>query len=254
MYAIMAGAALASVLASGANLQAQSGGHVIRACVDESGEIRVIGPGETCRPRRHLLVWNVKGPEGPAGPAGPVGGPGATVATGLAGPTGPEGPAGHDGRDATSPPTPAALYEQVLSIPSKSSNVIPILSFSLGASNPVTFGSATGGASSGKASFSSLNILKMVDALSVPVLSALASGEHIPQVVLTVYDLSGGGRVVIGNYTFEQVFVESDQISAGGSTLAESVSFAYGKITSDVTLNGTTYHSCWNVVTNASCS
>lgn len=60
---------------------AQTGGEV-RACVNQDGEIRIIGTRETCTRGESLLTWNMAGPQGlrglqgrtgPAGPAWPPG-------------------------------------------------------------------------------------------------------------------------------------------------------------------------------------
>jgi hypothetical protein len=46
---------------------------VIRACANPAGQIRLIGPGESCRHEETLVTWNVVGPQGPPGPVGPPG-------------------------------------------------------------------------------------------------------------------------------------------------------------------------------------
>jgi type VI protein secretion system component Hcp len=244
VYAGMVGAGLAFVIAAGVRLPAQSGGQVIRACVTEEGVLRVIGPNETCKGKRELLTWGVEGPAGPTGSAGPAG---------PAGPTGPTGAAGRDGRDGTSPAPPPPMFEAQLLIPSKSAQPSPVLGLSFGASNPMTIGSGSGGAGVGKVTFSSMNIMKMLDGLSVPLLMAASMGSAIPEVIITVFDLSGPGKTQIAKYTLETAFVESSQLSSNSSSLTESVSFAFRKFTSDITLNGATFHSCWDVAENASC-
>ena len=81
----------------------------ISACVNNTGAIRIIAQGATCRSGESPLHWNVVGPQGPqglqgiAGPAGPAGPQGAvgpkgdkgdqglTGAQGIQGPAGPAG-------------------------------------------------------------------------------------------------------------------------------------------------------------------
>lgn len=70
-------------------------GTVIRACVDRDGDLRLIGPGESCR--RHETLVNLRGPAGPAGPQGPVGPAGPAGAVGPAGPQGSKGDTGDKG-------------------------------------------------------------------------------------------------------------------------------------------------------------
>jgi hypothetical protein len=66
---------------------------VIRGCVQQaSGQLRIIGPADTCRRDESLLTWGADGapgPQGPPGPAGPAGPPGPTGDTGPQGPPGP---------------------------------------------------------------------------------------------------------------------------------------------------------------------
>jgi len=76
----------------------------IHACVERnSGQVRIVGSQDRCRPNESALVWNTSGPAGPAGPqgdAGPAGsqGPaGPAGAQGEVGPAGPQGPAGAAG-------------------------------------------------------------------------------------------------------------------------------------------------------------
>src|SRR5436190_5964325 len=62
---------------------------------------------------------------------------------------------------------------------------MPILSYSLGASNPATIRSVGGGGGAGKVSFSSLNMLRTVDRFSSMLLDATASGKHFANAVFT---------------------------------------------------------------------
>ena len=75
-------------------------GPVIRACVQDSGQLRLIDGGESCRRNEQLVFWNVRGPEGPPGPAGkqgPPGNQGPPGDPGKQGPPGNEGPKGDTG-------------------------------------------------------------------------------------------------------------------------------------------------------------
>ena len=104
-------------------------------------------------------------------------------------------------------------------------------SFSWGASNPVSIGSASSGAGAGKASISSFNIMKKTDKASPVLFLACCKGGHYPKADV-VLRKSGGKAVEYLTYSFSEVFVESIQWSgsAGGDdTPSESVSFAFGK-------------------------
>jgi hypothetical protein len=58
----------------------------IRSCVSRSatGQVRIIGPSESCKNNEDLKVWNLAGPTGPKGDKGDTGeeGPQGVVGTG----------------------------------------------------------------------------------------------------------------------------------------------------------------------------
>jgi type VI secretion system secreted protein Hcp len=108
---------------------------------------------------------------------------------------------------------------------------VEISSFSLGVSNSTTIGSATGGAGAGKAKFDDVHITKPVDASTPKLFQAVATGKHIPTVVLSLRK-EGGAEPTFETITLTDVFVTSFQ-QEGVSTDAlptEQVTFAYGKI------------------------
>ncbi|HEX5126571.1 MAG TPA: type VI secretion system tube protein Hcp [Rhodocyclaceae bacterium] len=114
---------------------------------------------------------------------------------------------------------------------------IELYSFSLGISNPVTVGSATGGLTAGKASFSSFNVMKKYDTASVKLASASAAGTHFPQVDVELC-LSTGKKHTYIKYVFTDCMIESIQWSgsAGGDDRpTESLSIAFGKVTWEYT-------------------
>jgi type VI secretion system secreted protein Hcp len=131
------------------------------------------------------------------------------------------------------------------------SAAMPIKDFSFGETNPTTIGSATGGAGAGKVSFSNVTVNKLLDAVTVPLLKAAATGAHFSKVTIRAFNV--GDSTPFAVYQFETAFVVSDIIGGGGSALNETVTFVVGSITSDVSVSGTTYHSCWDAVLNRSC-
>lgn len=246
--ACAAALAVVGALAMGSvtRVHAQAGPATIRVCAGPGGTLRLAGPNDVCKGNETLLVWNVQGPQGTTGPAGPTG------PTGPAGPAGADGPAGRDGRDAQGPgPVAPTLSLRMTVTGLNNDNPVPIFAFNLGASNPATIGGAGGGAGAGKVNFSSLNVSKMVDAMSVPLLKAAALGTHFASVVIEVSNV--GSSVPFATYTFGTVFVTADTLGLNTESVAENVSFEFGRITSDVTLNGTAFHSCFDVIGNTSC-
>ena len=114
---------------------------------------------------------------------------------------------------------------------------IELYSFSLGISNPVTVGSATGGLTAGKANFSSFNVMKKYDSASVALASAASSGKHYDKAEVELCLTTGGKHTYI-KYVFEDCMIESIQWSgsAGGDDRpTESLSIAYGKVTWEYT-------------------
>ncbi|HEV3363807.1 MAG TPA: hypothetical protein VG795_06645 [Acidimicrobiia bacterium] len=76
----------------------ESSSPTIHACVHrETGQVRIVSVGESCRRTETALQWNTEGPAGAMGPAGPAGEMGAAGAAGAIGPAGPAGPRGDTG-------------------------------------------------------------------------------------------------------------------------------------------------------------
>jgi hypothetical protein len=75
--------ALALLALLGAPLTAEA--QVLEACVNPgNGNMRLVGPAQTCHNNETRVQWNVQGQQGPSGPQGPQG---------ATGPTGPAGSA-----------------------------------------------------------------------------------------------------------------------------------------------------------------
>jgi type VI secretion system secreted protein Hcp len=109
-----------------------------------------------------------------------------------------------------------------------------IFSFSLGATNPTTIGSAGSGLSGGKVSITSFNIMKRADSSSPSIFKACCIGDHFPK-AFVVMRRSGASGEIGGEpfmiYEFAEVMVESIQwsgSSGGDSVPTESASFAFG--------------------------
>ena len=114
----------------------------------------------------------------------------------------------------------------------KKHSAFELYSFSLGASNPTSIGSAASGAGAGKVSISSFNIMKKTDSASPSMFINCCKGKHFDKAHV-VLRKAGGVALEYLKYDFEEVFVESIQWSgsSGGDDMpSESVSFAFGKI------------------------
>ena len=100
-----------------------------------------------------------------------------------------------------------------------------VLSWSLGASNPVDLSGGGGGA--GKVSVSDLNVMKAFDACSPALLGAVTTGKAFPSLTLTASNKDGTTTTV----TLSDVRVSSWQASGSSASEAavESASFTFSK-------------------------
>lgn len=227
---------------------------VIRACVNHGGDVRIVEPHESCKHGETLLTWNVQGPQGPTGPAGQTG------AIGPIGPAGPEGTAGRDGRDGRDGADGQAPGQQLPTVVGQmkvdgltginASDATPIIAFSLGATNSAVVGGGAGGGA-GKAFFQDVSVAKLLDGFSVPLLKATATGQHIQQVQIETFGV--GSTTPFATYTFRDVLIHADVISSSSNAVIESLSFDYGRITSDINLGGQIYHTCFDVSASQAC-
>jgi type VI secretion system secreted protein Hcp len=114
----------------------------------------------------------------------------------------------------------------------KSKGALEISRFALGANNPVTIGSHSGGSGGGKVAISSFSVMKKTDAASAALFRACCDGSHFSKAHV-VLRKSGGKKVEYLKYDFEEVFVESVQwegATGGDDTPTESLALAFGKV------------------------
>jgi type VI secretion system secreted protein Hcp len=143
---------------------------------------------------------------------------------------------------------------------SKFTGAMEIFSFSLGASNPVTIGSAAGGGGGGKASLSGFSFMKKTDSASPQLYQACVTGAHIATGTVSLRK-AGGTALVYLTYGFKVIFIESIQwsgSSGGDDTPMESVTANFGTLTVDYqpqdatgAPKGGAVHGGWNVQTNS---
>jgi type VI secretion system secreted protein Hcp len=137
-----------------------------------------------------------------------------------------------------------------------------ITSFSFGASNPSSIGSAGGGSGSGKVNLSSFSISKLTDNASPSLWLACCNGGHYDNGYVTLRR-AGGQADKTGSeyikYEFAEVFVDHIQwsgSSGGDDRPMESVSFSFGAVKLTYTPQesggeaGTDNEKMWSVVQN----
>lgn len=134
---------------------------------------------------------------------------------------------------------------------------LEIQSFQFGITQAETSGSASTGASAGKAKFEEFTIDKAVDLASVPLYNACTAGAHFPSVMLVVRK-SGGSNLLYVQYIFRMVFVTNVGWSGGDGESApkETIKFKFGAMgiqyiqqKADGT-EGTKMQGIWNTTSN----
>jgi type VI secretion system secreted protein Hcp len=142
---------------------------------------------------------------------------------------------------------------------SKHANEIEISSFSFGASNPTSFNSRGGGASSGKVSMQDFHFTMNVNKASPKLMLSCATGQHIKSATLTCRK-AGEKQVDFLIYTFTDLLVSSYQTGGtnGGIVPTDQFSLSFSKIevdyrpqNADGTL-GTVVHAGWDLTANQS--
>ncbi|RYE55440.1 MAG: type VI secretion system tube protein Hcp [Sphingobacteriales bacterium] len=129
-------------------------------------------------------------------------------------------------------------------------DMIPIYSFSWGASNPVTVGSGSIGV--GKVSISSFNLMKQQDAATIKMIEAIATGKHFTEATVTVMNDKGQPSF---RYTMKDVLIESIQHSHSDcgnkkcDNITESVSLACARWKWEDLATGKSFE--YNVATNS---
>jgi type VI secretion system Hcp family effector len=158
----------------------------------------------------------------------------------------------------------AAVFLKIDSIPGDSTvkgheNQIEINSFQFGVSNAVSTG-GTGGAGSGKASFTDLQITKITDKSSPQLFLHSLDSKTLTKAEIFLTKDNGGNQFTFAHYILENLVISSYSISSGGDTPAETVGINYAKLqTETITMNpdgtpGETVKFCWDNVANHECA
>ncbi|PYY12453.1 MAG: type VI secretion system tube protein Hcp [Acidobacteria bacterium] len=114
---------------------------------------------------------------------------------------------------------------------SKHKNEFQLLSYSFGASQAHALDFTGGGHGAGKVSFTDFNFIKQVDKGSAKLLSACATGQHIPKAVLIVRK-AGKDQQEYLKVTLSDILVSNVQVTGDGSSPLplDQVSLNYAKI------------------------
>lgn len=126
----------------------------------------------------------------------------------------------------------ADTYRYLMTVDGISNSPFQVQSFSWGLSNPVTF--SNGGASTGRVSISSFNIMKSLDNSDPGFILACAQGSHVNNARVRGY--KNGNMTPFLDMAFEEVFIESHQMSA--STGANAPTCSVSMFFVGLTING----------------
>ena len=113
---------------------------------------------------------------------------------------------------------------------------INVGSFSWGAENKLTLGSAAGGAGTGKAAFEQLTIEKVVDATSPALFQRMATAAPIKSMELVIRKSGGAsGAAPYLRYHFQTAFVTATNVAgaSGDDASKETVKFAFGAVSQE---------------------
>jgi type VI secretion system secreted protein Hcp len=126
-------------------------------------------------------------------------------------------------------------YLVIDSIPGPSTsrtNAIDILSFSFGASNSAVLGAGSSGgeARAGRANFSDITIMKVLDKTSPLLFDSCVNGTFLEKVELLYDKPVGGTPTDYFTILLDNALISSVQLSGSSENPVESVSFAFSKV------------------------
>jgi type VI secretion system secreted protein Hcp len=91
--------------------------------------------------------------------------------------------------------------------------------------------STAGGATSARADFGDLSIVKMMDSASPNLCLACASGQHIDEATIDLMRAAGENKVKYMEFKLKDVILSSVSIGGGGNSIpVETLSLNYGEI------------------------
>ena len=155
------------------------------------------------------------------------------------------------------------MYLKADSIPGDSTakgheGQIEISSFSFGAHTGTISG--TGSLETTLPIFNDLQITKSMDVSSSSFVSDIVSGKPISTVEIFLTEIVNGQEFTYNYITLNNVLISSYDVSSGGDTPTESISFSYEKISTEFIQHNTdgsvgkTITSCWDVAEQRTCT
>lgn len=234
------------------------------------GSLRVLDPAVTddtsCTSSdEEQITWNQQGPQGQTGPQGTQGSQGTPGATGPAGPAGSVQVSSGSGVDITILLAPTndlgkltPVGETTIQNQATKTKQFELSSFSLGAMNSLSIGSAATGAGAGKVSFEKFQFVTPLDKYSAELFQVLAAGSHLASVEIVVREPGANGmEAPVVQYMLMTVFFTDFHVSGDANKATETIQGEFGAIQFVLygqSNNGTTSVSSaggWSQVTNS---
>jgi type VI secretion system secreted protein Hcp len=140
-----------------------------------------------------------------------------------------QGPPGQEKKDGPGHSSITIKVGGLTCTTAEGSGTFSATTYSFGATQPTSVGSASGGAGTGKASILPLNVTKLFDECSPALFGGVVTGKHFATVDLTQDD--GKGHMFLTIH-LEEVLISSYQIGGSQSSDSprESVQFDFQKI------------------------
>lgn len=139
-------------------------------------------------------------------------------------------------------------------------NDIQLDSFHFGSTRTISSPTGTGDRTAGAPSVSDLDVTKLMEKSSVPLVNKLLTGNTIPKMEIFLTKNQNGKLFTFAHYTLENVLISAYSVSSGGDRPSESISFNYGKLQTEFfpqNADGSTGQPiafCWDNIGNKICT
>lgn len=227
------------------------------------GTLRVIEPSDTtnsqpgadaCTTGEATITWNQQGPTGPEGPTGPQGPPGTPGTQGATGANGANGTIIGETTFDIEAASGTRILLEIAGVPTGESKLqsapkgaAALRLFAIGGESPSSIGSASSGASAGKATIETFEFVKATgDNLSQLLLRDEATGTAIHSATVVVEHVKGSAITQVARYVLTHLVIKNIIDSGETETvtgLFQNVSITIGSGSSQVPAG-------WNQVTN----
>ena len=104
----------------------------------------------------------------------------------------------------------------------------------------------------GVGDFLEFSVTKPLDAASLQLLQFSANGNSLGALTIRLFE--PGPTNPYATYTLTRAFVSNAVFGTSPAGVVETMGFMFSEIRSQVTIGGTTYQSCWDIVDSRACT